>query len=177
MAMVLLLCSNLDFDGMSNFRDMASTATRLPPIGLDVSTPRGLAKAFAIGASECLADATSLQEGWSDRTGQFIITFHAIELGLKAFLISIGRAEKELERRPFGHDLVALYNAAVAGGMTLNTPDAKEFIEWINEWHCHGVKIRYLFTAERTLPICETLFPLAGEIISKTGMIPNPAKP
>ena len=69
----------------------------------------------------------------------------------------------QLERRPFGHDLVALYNAAVAGGMTLNTPDAKEFIEWINEWHCHGVKIRYLFTAERTLPICETLFPLAGE--------------
>ena len=39
----------------------------------------------------------------------------------------------QLERRPFGHDLVALYNAAVAGGMTLNTPDAKEFIEWINE--------------------------------------------
>jgi hypothetical protein len=158
---------------MSSFRALASTATRLPAIGLDTSTAQGLAKAFAIGASECLADAKTLQGGWSDRTGQFIITFHAIELGLKAFLISIGKTERELERRPFGHDLVALYDAALAGGMVLNTPNARDFIEWINEWHCHGVKIRYLFTTERTLPICETLFPLAVEIISKTGMIPN----
>jgi hypothetical protein len=162
---------------MTDFRDMASTATRLPPIGLDVSTAQGLAKAFAIGASECLADAKSLQESWSDRTGQFIITFHAIELGLKAFLISIGRTEMELERRPFGHDLVALYDAATGGGMAIGTPNAKDLIEWINEWHCHRAKIRYLFTAERTLPICETLFPLAGEIISKTGMRPNAPRP
>jgi hypothetical protein len=91
-----------------------------------------------------LADAQSLQDGWSDRTGQFIITFHAIELGLKAYLISVGKTEKELERRPFGHDLVALYDAALAGGMVLNTPHARDLIEWINEWHCHDVKIRYL---------------------------------
>ena len=99
---------------MDEFRDRASTATRLPPIGIDPSTPEGLAKALAIGAGECLKAALELDEGFPDLTGEYIVTFHAIELGLKAFLINNGMSEKALSKAPYGHDLVSLYNAAKA---------------------------------------------------------------
>jgi hypothetical protein len=146
---------------------MVSTATRLPPIGLDVSTPQGFAMAYAIGAGECLADARYLREKlFSDRTGQYVITFHAIELGIKAFLIGKGYTEESLRSKPFGHDLVQLCKAAKAKGLVLATPNADELIEWINEWHVTAW-IRYEFTEERALPTCETLFPLVSEIIQK----------
>jgi hypothetical protein len=35
-------------------------------------------------------------------------------------------------------------------------------LAWINEWHHCGVKIRYEFTEQRTLPICATLFAFGG---------------
>lgn len=127
--------------------------------------------AYAIGAGECLADARRLQEGvFSDRTGHYIITLHAIELGIKAYLIGKGCSEESLRSKPFGHDLVELYKAAKAKGLVLTTPNAEDLIEWINEWHCQGVKIRYEFTEERALPMCEVLFPLASEIIQKTAL-------
>jgi len=153
---------------------MASSATRLPPAGLDLSTPAGLAKALAIGASECLKAAHDLDAGFSDLTGEYIVTFHAIELGLKAFLISKGVTEKQLRKRPFGHDLVHLYEEAKTRGMLLNIPNTDDLISWINEWHCDEVKIRYDFKQARTLPICNALFPLAEAIIALTGKIPNP---
>jgi hypothetical protein len=154
-------------------RPAVSTATRLVPIGLDVSTPQGLAMAYAIGAGECLADARHLQEQvFSDRTGHYIITLHAIELGMKAFLISKGYTEETLRSKPFGHDVVELYKAAKAKGLVLATPNAGELIEWINEWHVTAW-IRYEFTEERALPTSETLFPLASEIIQKTALAPS----
>ena len=97
---------------MTSFGDRASTATRLPPIGIDPSTPDGLSKAFSMGASECLMAAMELDRGFSDRTGEYIVTFHAIELGLKAFLIKCGVPEWGLREKPYGHDLVCLYNMA-----------------------------------------------------------------
>ena len=102
-------------------------------------------------------------------TGEYIVTFHAIELGLKAFLVSKGITEKELRKRPFGHNLVRLFAEAKSRGMSLSIPNAEDFIAWINEWHCDEVKIRYEFTKTRTLPICNTLFPLAEAIIALTG--------
>ncbi len=148
-----------------------STATRLPPLNVDVSTPQGLAHAYAIGAGECLKDAQVLQEQtFSDRTGHYIITLHAIELGLKAFLISKGYTEEILSSRPFGHDLVELLKAAIAKGMVLTTPKADALIACVNEWHCKDVKIRYEFTKERSLPMCKVLIPLATEIIQKTAL-------
>jgi hypothetical protein len=85
-----------------------STATRLPPLNVNLSTPQGLAQAYALGAGECLADAKFLQEQqpFSDRTGHYIITLHAIELGLKAFLIDKGYTEETLSSKSFGHNLV-----------------------------------------------------------------------
>ena len=69
---------------MTDFRTAASKAIKIPPAGLDVSTAAGLAKALSIGASECLQAARDLDVGFSDLTGEYIVTFHAIELGLKA---------------------------------------------------------------------------------------------
>jgi hypothetical protein len=153
---------------MTNFRATASSGTRLPPFGLDTSTPGGQAKALAIGASECLKGAMDLDWGFPDLTGEYILTFHAIELGLKAFLVSRGIAP-----RPFGHNLVRLYEAARQHGLSINIPDADDMLAWINEWHCDGVKIRYEFTTPRHLPMCSMLFPLAEAIISITGKVPN----
>lgn len=117
--------------------NLAPRHTRLGPIGLDVSTPQGLAKAYAIGAGECLADSKYLQQQtFANRTGHYIITLHAIELGLKAFLISKGYTEDVLSSRPFGHNLVELRKATIAKGMVLITPNADQLIELVNEWHC-----------------------------------------
>jgi hypothetical protein len=153
---------------MSNIRATASSATRLTPIGLDISTMQGLAMAYKIGAGECLADSrVLLADSFSDRTGHFIITLHAIELALKAFLIARGYTETDLKGRSFGHDLEKLYAAAKASGLKLDTPNADELIAWTNEWHSTGVRIRYEFVEQRTLPLCETLVPLASEILQK----------
>lgn len=150
-----------------------STATRLPPLNVDVSTPQGLAQAYALGAGECLRDSEVLQEEiFSDRTGHYIITLHAIELGLKAFLIANGYSEDTLSAKPFGHNLVALLDAAKNNGMALLTPDADKLIARVNEWHYKDVKIRYEFTKTRSLPMCAVLIPLATEIIQKTSLPP-----
>lgn len=151
---------------MNDFRAQASSATRLPPIGVDPSTPDGLAKIVAIGAAECLKGARDLDAGFSDLTGEFILVFHAIELGLKAFLIKRGLSESELSRNPFRHNLINLYKESKRRGLTLDINDTNEMISWINEWHCDGVRIRYTFDEQRTLPMCATIIPLAEAIIS-----------
>lgn len=147
------------------FRASASTGTRLV-IGIDASTPDGLSQALAIGAGECLMGAKTLDKAFSDLTGEYILTFHAIELGLKAFLIKCWLSEEELRKKKFGHDLDRLYDEAVKRGLSLNVENAEKLLVWVNEWHNEGVKIRYQFIGERTLPICATLFPLVEAIIS-----------
>ena len=146
------------------FRARASTATRLNAI--DPSTPAGLGSAYALGASECLRAAKQLDAPMSDLTGEYIITFHAVELGLKAFLVKQGMNAETLRKRPYGHDLVRLFDEAVKHGLELGTPDADKMIRWINEWHCEGVKIRYEFVDQRTLPMCATIFPLIEAILA-----------
>jgi hypothetical protein len=154
-------------------RRSSSSATRLPPIGLDPSTPHGLAKAIAIGAGECLMAAQYLDEHCPSTTGEYILTFHAIELGLKAFLTRSGVIERDLAKKPYGHNLTNLYDECKRRGMIINIPRIDGTLAWINEWHNDGVKIRYKFDDERYLPMCVTLFPLATAIISLTGMHPN----
>ena len=153
---------------MSAFRATTSSGTRLGPIGLDPSTPAGHAKAIAIGASECLKGAIDLDQGFPDLTGEYILTFHAIELGLKAFLTGRG-----VQPKRYGHNLVRLYEAAKELGLSLNIPNAEELLAWVNEWHCDGVKIRYEFTTARELPSCSSLFPLAQAIIAVSGRVTN----
>ncbi len=137
--------------------------------GIDPSTRDGLSRAFAHGAIECLMSAKELERGFlSNFTGEYILTFHAIELGLKAFLIKCGECETTLRRKPYGHDLVKLYEKAKEHGLCPNVADIENLLMRINEWHNDRAKIRYDFTRQRTLPACATLFPLAEVIINAT---------
>jgi hypothetical protein len=160
---------------MRKARPQVPTMTRLAFADANVLTSDGLARSYAFGAGECLADAQVLQkEPFSDRTGHFMIMLHAIELGLKGFLITHGFTEQILRSKPFGHDLVELHKAAKGKGLVLTTPHAEELIEWINEWHCEGVKIRYEFAKDRELPTSQVLIPLANEIVRQTMLRTDP---
>jgi hypothetical protein len=96
------------------------------------------------------------------------------ECRLIGVLIGKGVSEEELRAKPIGHNFVELFKAAKAKGMELVTAQADNLIDWINDWHFNGVKIRYEFTEDRVLPTCEVLIPLAQEIIQKTSL-PEPA--
>ena len=144
-------------DSTQRFRASASTAFRMTALGSDVQFPQ--ASGAVIGAAECFAAARQLNTGRSDNSGQYILTFQAIELGLKAFLMKRGMKEKVLRSRPYGHDLLKLYDAAVQRGLSLEQEHVVEYLSWINEWH-GTTMIRYEFLSSRSLPICETLFPL-----------------
>jgi hypothetical protein len=98
-------------------KESTATRTRLPPIGIDPSTAEGLSQAYALGANECLIAAKTLDDRVPDLSGEYIVTFHAIELGLKALLIKQGMSADELRRHPYGHDLVRLYEAAKQRGL------------------------------------------------------------
>ncbi len=68
--------------------------------------------------------------------------------------------------RPYGHDLVQLFEQAKLRGLVIDFEDVDDILVWINEWHSEKVKIRYRFDAERTLPLPCTLLTLAKKIIS-----------
>jgi hypothetical protein len=50
---------------------------------------------------------------------KYVLFYHAIELALKAYLISKGVSEAVLSARPFGHDITELVDEAVSRGLTL----------------------------------------------------------
>jgi len=147
---------------------MVHSVTQLPPIGPDLSTPEGKSWVYRLEASRCVSAAKTLQEHhpYLNETPTYIILFHSIELGLKSFLINSGIPEKDLGKTPYRHDLCALYKEATRRGLALADTNAAQIIEWINEWHCKGVKIRYEFTLERELPVCAVVLPLAEAIIA-----------
>jgi hypothetical protein len=100
-----------------------------------------------------------------DSAPQYVLTFHAIELALKAFLIGKGFTTAQLRRHPFGHNLVRLYETAQQHDLRLSVADAGEFLAWANEYHDRDGAIRYEFTETRTLPMVETLFPIVAALI------------
>jgi hypothetical protein len=91
-------------------RSKTSTHVRLTA-GIDPSTDAGRAMALRFGAGECLTGAKKLDAGFPDLTGEYILTFHALELALKAFLAKSGVTNDEL-RKTYGHNLVELYKEA-----------------------------------------------------------------
>jgi hypothetical protein len=132
---------------------------------IDTSTSQGLAKAFRHGATECLFNAEALAKGeTADLTGHYIITLHAIELGLKAYLAKTGLTERELRTKPYGHDLVYLYDEAVRRGLALNVPHADKTLRSLNAYHQKPV-LRYDFAETRELPRCCALFPIISTIL------------
>jgi hypothetical protein len=146
-------------------RPRGNVITRAVRFRIDPSTDTGRADAFAHGASECLRDAKKLHEIYLGGIGAFILTAHALELALKAFLARLGLSNGELARKPFGHDLVRLCAEARKRGLTLSTHQADALIQWINEYHDKGALLRYDFTETRELPNCDTLFPIVDEIL------------
>jgi hypothetical protein len=145
-------------------RAMASTHTRLA-VGIDPSTDAGRAKALRYGASECLLGAMKLDEGFPDLTGEYILTFHALELAFKAFLAKNGVTNDDLQKK-YSHNLVSLYKAACNRGLIISFPDIDNTLAWINEYHGKGALLRYDFTNPRELPMCATLFPLVNAVLS-----------
>ena len=145
-------------------RPKESTHTRLV-IGIDPNTNDGRSKAFRYGAGECLIGAQKLDAGFPDLTGEYILTFHALELGLKAFLAKHGLTNEQLRKKPFSHNLVNLYNEACKRGLSISLPNIEDTIAWINEYHDQGSLLRYDFTNARELPMCTTLFPIVEAIL------------
>src|ERR1700719_3444553 len=118
---------------MNTIRAQATSTMRLPPYGIDTSTPDGLSRAFAIGAGELLYSARKLDDGFGALTAEYIITFHAIELGLKAFLVKQGLTEVQLRtQKPFVHNLIGLFEEAKRRGLALDLANADEVIAWVN---------------------------------------------
>jgi hypothetical protein len=141
----------------------------------------GLSNGFLSIARECLEDARNLDasspqfqplDGTTDEnplrletTGKYILTAHALELGLKAFLAKRGFSEKQLANN-YRHNLDRLYSEAVEHGLSLSSiPEVKHTIAWINEYHDNGAVLRYS-AKTKTLPACNTLFPIIDAILA-----------
>ncbi|MGA2411417.1 MAG: hypothetical protein ABSG46_13635 [Candidatus Binataceae bacterium] len=141
----------------------ASTATRIS-IDVEEKDPvTRLSDRLRMGSGEFIKCAEGLNSPLSDLSPQYVLLFHAIELGLKAFIIKHGIDTLVLKKQ-YGHDLIGLYEAAKSRGMRLAVSNVDRDILWINEWHGDSASIRYEFDEQRTLPICGTLFPLAHAI-------------
>jgi len=136
-------------------------------LDIDASTPQGLSKAFRHGAFECLLNAEALMESnTANLTGHYIVTLHAIELGLKAFLAKNGLTADELSKKPYGHDLVALYSEAVRRGLTVAVPNIDKTLEYLNRYHNKGATLRYVFAHRRELPLCSDLLPIISALVN-----------
>jgi hypothetical protein len=134
---------------------------------IDTSTPQGLSTAFRHGATECLLNAEALEKSnTAHLTGHYIVTLHAIELGLKAFLAKNGLTAIELSRKPYGHDLVALYSEAVRRGLFVAVPDINKTLEHLNQYHGKGAILRFNFSDTRELPLCSDLFPIISALVN-----------
>lgn len=140
-----------------------SSAVRIS--NLDRTTSKGLSTSFRHGAQECLFGAEQLEKnGMSNLTPEYILTLHAIELGLKAFLAKQGLTAEQL-RKKYGHDLVRLYGEAKKHGLSLSGNDIETTLAWVNEYHDKPL-LRYEFAQTRELPICAELFPIVAELIT-----------
>ena len=117
-----------------NFRrPRGNVSTRLV-VDIDPNTDEGRAKALRHGALECLLGAQKLNDGLGSLTGEYILTFHALELGLKAFLARSGLSDGVLRKKPFHHNLLNLYDEACRRGLVVSIHDARNLIEWINDF-------------------------------------------
>ena len=145
-------------------RPRGNVTTRLVA-GIDPATAEGRAKAFRLGAEECLGGAKKLHTGFPD-TGEYVLTFHSLELALKSFLAKGGVSDAALAKNPYGHNLQALYSEATKRGLKVSVPHVEAIIEWVNEYHDKGALLRYDFTQTRELPNCSTIFPIIEEILA-----------
>jgi hypothetical protein len=92
-----------------------------------------------------------------------ILTCHAMELALKAFLSKRRFTAAKLRNKSYGHDLDRLCDEAMKFWLLLS-PMNRKVIQAINEYH-HKNLIRYEFDKTRTMPVCRGIFPIIETII------------
>jgi hypothetical protein len=128
-------------------------------------TDAGRAQAFSNGAREFLGSARALSGSLYYR-GQYVLTFHALELALKSFLAGRGLSDVEL-RNKYVHDLDKLYEEACTRGLTLNNTHAARLIKDANQHHEKSL-LRYQFTKSFSLPTPEIAFSIIDEILTES---------
>ena len=108
-----------------NFRrPRGNVSTRLV-VDIDANTDAGRAKGFRNGADECLWGAQKLNDGFASLTPEYILTFRALDLALKAFLAKSGLTNAELRKKPYCHNLNNLFAEACKRGLEVSTPTRK----------------------------------------------------
>jgi hypothetical protein len=149
---------------MSNHsRNRGNVVTRVAS-DIDLDSDEGRGKAFRQLAGECLGGAQTLRAHYPHSIGQYILTAHALELVLKAFLAKSGLSNKKLRKEPFGHNLVKLYAEARKRGLSISVNGAETNIQCMGEYH--SVPLRYEFRT-RELPPCEIFFPIVEAILEE----------
>lgn len=101
--------------------------------------------------------------------------WHAIELFLKAFLLSDGLSEDELRRKPYGHNVRTLADEAVKRGLQLTAKDESviSFMPTTNDM----IELRYLKVGVKTVPdiqeigtTCKSLYRLVAHALRSHGI-------
>lgn len=97
---------------------------------------------------------------------------HAVELALKAFLlskgVSDGRNEGELKHPAVRHDLVRLYDLALAHGFVASGPHFDGVVDWLGPFHS-GHAFRYRQTGAVELPTPSRVSALLAPVIAGIG--------
>lgn len=98
-----------------------------------------------------------------------MLASHSIELSLKAHLMTRGRTVLELGRKPFGHDLKVLLEAAVADG--LGVDGYGEFVGSVVEAasNAHSVTFGHRYFQHGTMEVAEidALIAVAGLLLAR----------
>ena len=131
-------------------------------LGMDPNTNEGRSKGFLQGAVECFYAAQKLDDELQDTVGEYILIFHALELGLKAYLAKHGYSDKQLRQKPFRHDLVTLCAKAREHGLSIAVHESDALIKWLSESYN---SLRYDFTETREHPMGQVLFPIVAEVL------------
>jgi hypothetical protein len=129
---------------------------------IDTSTDEGRAAALKGIAEECLVGAARLRSNFPD-LAEYILAAHALEVALKAFLAKQGVTDAELRRT--GHDLVALHDMARREGLSVQHHQANAIIDWLNEYHNYGARLRYDATQNISLPNTKMIFSIIREVL------------
>jgi HEPN domain-containing protein len=97
--------------------------------------------AFFAVAQELMKGARVLALSGSDYALTFLCC-HILECLLKAFLSKMGLTEAELKKKPFGHNLLNLWNEAIKKGL-LDFSDPPSWVNILDRLHCDHYILRY----------------------------------
>ncbi len=97
---------------VSGHQKTGSVSIKVPPGGFGMD-PVG----FAVYATQFLQAAQSIPKTAKFTPVPYYVLCRALELILKAFLLAKGIGQEQLRRRPFGHNLEALWRAAKSKGL------------------------------------------------------------